>query len=70
MSRSIEHLILNCNLIKSMTEIAAKREDLNLNLRHDVALVLDHNLAEAELLAIKADLEQLTFNCAIRKDEH
>ena len=53
-----------------MTEIAAKREDLNLNLRHDVALVLNHNLAEAELLAIKADLEQLTFNCAIRKDEH
>ena len=53
-----------------MSEIAAKREDLNLNLRHDVVLVLDHNLAEAELLAIKTDLEQLSFNCAIRKDEH
>lgn len=45
------------------------KEDLNLELRHDVALVIDKKIDEKLLTAISSDLQLLKFNCDIEHDE-
>lgn len=40
-----------------------------MQLRHDFALILNKSLNEAQLNAIRADLEERKYNCAIRKDK-
>ncbi len=45
------------------------REDIHLELRHDIALVLDPQLKEPLLRAIAKDLTELKFNVDVYKDD-
>ena len=45
------------------------RPELDMDLRHDFINIIDEKMPEAMIQALKDDLEDLTFNCSIRKDE-
>jgi len=40
-----------------------------LHLRHDFAIVLEHELNDDHVKAIVADLKNFNFNCAVRKED-
>ncbi len=46
------------------------RKDLNLDLRHDLALVLTTKCSQEALDSISNDLARFKFNCDIHKDKH
>lgn len=47
----------------------SKRPEYHIDLRHDFIFVINGELEESQVKAIKEDLEDKKFNCALRRSE-
>ena len=47
----------------------SSRPELHIDLRHDFIQILSEELEEGQVNALIEDLEELSFNCAVRREE-